>query len=167
MVNLISLLLLFFSPFLGINKTHHDFHQSYFNIEHNTQNRTLEASLRADSEHFLFTVSMEQGENLTFDNVENPLNTKYLESYINEHIICTLNQRRIQWQISFLEINHADIMIHFRPIAFKKKLKTMQVTNTFMVAKFPNQQNIVNLKYKNIQRSILLNIDKPKGEIPF
>jgi hypothetical protein len=143
----------------------HDFHTSWMNITFMEDKKEFEITWRTDTEHLESVLSNFSGSEVRLD--EDSVETQYLNigEYISSHLNLTLNNTQTDISVQIVEVNFAETIVHFEPLPFRKKLKSLTIQNTMLVHRFPNQKNMHQLNYCGEKSSLLLSQKKTIGSI--
>ena len=146
----------------------HDFHTTILNFTYLDDEKTFQIDLKVDTEHLEYSV------NKAYDVVlklgepdEDAKANSLLTKYIKEHIQCSMNGKKVDLSLDFKEVNFAETVLHLVPHCQKRKLKSIEMHNSFMISDFPSQKNLVSFYYKGQSKSMLFDIERGKDVVEF
>lgn len=154
----ILLSLLFLAP-------SHDFHTSWMNMTYMEKNKEFEITWRTDTEHLEGVLTAFTGENIHLESSTVEQHKSSIESYIEKNTDLHFNNQNKSLSISVIESTFAETIVHFKPIKCRGKLKNIQMTNTLLLAQFPNQKNMLQINYKGEMYSMLFSKNKPINNV--
>jgi hypothetical protein len=142
---LLSIFLVLFSA--------HEFHLSLTEISHNTENKTLEISIKLFTDDLL--VALEQAGapkmELGTEN-EPPEANEYIESYLKRHFKLNVNGKPTDFTYLGKE-GELDATWCYVEVKEVKKVQSLEIENTFMLEAFEDQTNMVNLSINGRKKS--------------
>ena len=134
----------------------HDFHTSWMNLTFNEKNNQFEVSWRTDTEHLEGVLTSFSGMEIKLENTSIEDHKVLLNNYIDKNTSLLFNQQMQLLEIDVVEVTFAEVVVHFKPIKYKRKLKSVTVASTLLQLVFPNQKNMVQINYKGKMYSMLL-----------
>ena len=143
----------------------HDFHTSWMNLTFNEKNNQFEVSWRTDTEHLEGVLTSFSGAEIKLESTSTEDHKVLLNKYINKNTSILFNQQKQLLEVDVVEVTFAEVVIHFKPINYKRKLKSVTVASTLLQMVFPNQKNMVQLNYKGKMYSMLLGGSKTIEEV--
>jgi hypothetical protein len=143
----------------------HDFHTSWINLTYQEKNKEIKAMWHTDTEHLESALSSFSNIEIRFESTVTDAQKKIITDYLNAHYSLKINQKPCLISVATIEVNFAEIFIHFGPIKQRSKIKSITVTNSLLTEKFPNQKNMVQVNYLGNKYSMLFNITKTKDRI--
>ncbi|MBT6235569.1 hypothetical protein N9J89_00430 [Bacteroidia bacterium] len=144
----------FLLTFVSIIAPLHDFHTSWMNMTYDEGAKAFDVTWRTDTEHLEGAIQARTNNpEFTLDEItEVP---KGLVLYLNENVTLDLNGKKQALTIDFIESTFAETVVHFKPIKYRRKLKSMEMKNTLLLKAFPNQKNMLQLNYEGKSYSML------------
>lgn len=133
----------------------HDFHTSWMNFTYDEKNKVFEGEWRTDTEHLEGVLNAFSNKEIHLENSSVEQHIELINNYINKNCRLQINQLNKALQVDIVEVNFAETVVHFKPIKQRKKMKSIQMTNTLLIAQFPNQKNMVQINYKGTMNSML------------
>lgn len=125
----------------------HDLHLSLCEIKHNAQSSSLEIT------HKVFIDDLEAGMEKHFKKEfhlaspqEKAEEEKYIEKYIKEHFLISINGKVQNYQYWGREYDHEAAWIYFE-VYNLETIKQIEVKNTILLPLHEDQNNILNLNY--------------------
>jgi len=158
MLKLLICLLLTLAP-------QHDFHTSWMNMTYDEKSKEFDITWRTDTEHLEGVLTAYSGTNIHLENASLQDYKSLINKYINENTSCQFNEKTQSLTIDIVEVTFAEIIIHFKPIKCRRKLKTVSMHNTLLQKQFPNQKNMVQINYYGKMYSMLLGGTKLYDEV--
>ncbi len=158
MLKLLITLCLFFT---------HEFYISVTQIDHNPKNESLEITVK------MFTDDIENAIE-TFENVELNLgnekehesSTDFIKNYVIENFELSQNGKDIDLEFLGKEVE-LDITWCYLEAKNIKNISSLTVENNLLIDILETQTNIVHVKYKDQNSSLMLNKGKTKDKIEF
>lgn len=134
----------------------HDFHTSLMNISYEADKKSFEIDLTVDTEHFEEAVNATYYTDIRLGELnEHDSCDFYIDAYINKHISAKFNKRNKKLKLAVKEVNYAETTLHFEDVCFKRKLKYLEMENTFLMPHFPSNKNLIKIHYKEQSESML------------
>lgn len=149
MLNLLFSLLLLLAPT-------HDFHTSWMNMTYNEDSKLFETTWRTDTEHLEGVLSAFSKQEIHLENTSIESHKSLIYKYISSNTSLLFNGKQQDLAIDVIEVTFAEVIVHFKPFKYRKKLKTVSMENSLLQAQFPNQKNMVQINYKGNMYSMLL-----------
>ena len=143
---LLSIAFLFFSA--------HEFHLSLTEINHNTENKTLEIAIKLFTDDL--TVALQKAgapKKLELGTeAEPPQANELIESYLRAHFKLMVNGKPTEFNYLGKEAE-LDATWCYVEVKNVRKVQSLQVDNSFMLEAFDDQTNMVNLKINGRKKS--------------
>lgn len=97
---------------------------------------------------------------------ENPKTNDFIKTYYDKHFFVTINGKRQLWRFlgkkydddttkTFIEIPHVAL----------DTVKNITIENRLLIKRFPNQKNIIHLKFDRLKKSFILSEDEPQKTV--
>ncbi len=142
---LLSVLLVLFSA--------HEFHLSLTEISHNTENKTLEVSIKLFTDDLLTALQQAGVPKMELGNEnEPPEANEYIESYLKRHFKLTVNGKPTDFTYLGKEAE-LDATWCYVEVKEVKKVQSLEVENSFLLEAFDDQTNMVNLNIHGRKKS--------------
>lgn len=153
----------------------HDFHSSITEINYNTESKSFEVSLKVfydDFEDALNQATMtdsylENTMSIFSDNVDEKSSSRItldnqgthdeiIEIYLKDKFILKTKDKSLLMNFvgTELEVSNNIFWIFFE-LPHKGSVKEMSLTNSILLEVFSDQQNIININYKGIKKTLL------------
>jgi hypothetical protein len=134
---LLSILLVLFSA--------HDFHLSLTEIRHNSENKTLEISIKLFTDDLQEALVLAGAPKLELGTPnEPPTANEYIESYLKQHFELSVNGKPTEFVYLGKEAE-LDATWCFVEVKDIRKVKTIEASNTLLLEAFDDQTNMLNL----------------------
>ena len=133
----------------------HDFHTSWMTFTFNEDKSQFEAEWRTDTEHFEAVLSEFTKSEVRFDTDSIEVYYPAIQKYIQKHCKLTLNGRTQALNLEIVELNFSEMIVHFEPIGYRRKLRKISMSNSLLTSLFANQSNMVQIFYKGGKYSML------------
>jgi len=140
---------------LFLNPTH-EYHTSLMTMTYDKDTRAFEVEIEVDTEHFeevvneVYEMDIHLGEENEVEDVND-----MIEAYLNESVFLKINKKIIGLTVAEVDVDYSLTIIKLEPIKHKRKVKTIELESGYMLEKFPSQKNLVNIFYKEVQKSLL------------
>ncbi|MCB9186673.1 MAG: hypothetical protein H6601_07995 [Flavobacteriales bacterium] len=142
---LLSVLLVLFSA--------HEFHLSLTEISHNTENKTLEVSIKLFTDDLLTALQQAGAPKMELGTEsEPPEANEYIESYLKRHFKLTVNGKLTDFTYLGKEAE-LDATWCYVEVKEVKKVQSLEVENSFLLEAFDDQTNMVNLNINGRKKS--------------
>ncbi|MCB9205074.1 MAG: hypothetical protein H6603_08880 [Flavobacteriales bacterium] len=142
---LLSIFLVLFSA--------HEFHLSLTEISHNTENKTLEVSIKLFTDDLLTALQQAGAPKMELGTEnEPPEANEYIESYLKRHFKLTVNGKPTDFTYLGKEAE-LDATWCYVEVKDVKKVQSLEIENTFMLEAFDDQTNMVNLNINGRKKS--------------
>jgi hypothetical protein len=133
---LISTLLVLFSA--------HDFYLSLTEINHNTENKSLEVSVKLFTDDLMLALENAGAPRMELGTEsEPPAANEFIEAYLQSHLSLIVNGKSINYTYLGKEAE-LDATWCYLEVENVRKVKTLQVKNTIFLDEFESQTNMVN-----------------------
>jgi hypothetical protein len=143
----------------------HDFHTSWMNMTYHEKNKVFDISWRTDTEHLEGALTAFAGKDVSLQTDQTDKHKDLLNAYIKANSFLKLNATAKELDVAIVEVNFAETIVHFKPIPWRHKLKSIKMQNSLLLKQFPNQKNMVQINYKGAVYSMLLSTSKLIDEI--
>ncbi|MBT8327912.1 MAG: hypothetical protein KJP21_09325 [Bacteroidia bacterium] len=129
-------------------------------MTYNEDKKEFAGSWRTDTEHLegVLTAFSEKDILLESSTIEEHI--PLINSYIKKKSFLKFNGKNQFLEVSIIEVNFSETIVHFEPLKCKRKLKSIEMENNMLIDKFPNQQNMLQINYKGKMYSMLLSASK-------
>ena len=134
----------------------HDFHTSWMNMTYDEESKEFETTWRTDTEHLEGVLSAFSEQEITLESTSIETHKTLINKYISSNTSLRFNGKEQDLAIAIIEVTFAEVIIHFKPIKCRRKLKTVSMENSLLQAQFPNRKNMVQINYKGEMHSMLL-----------
>lgn len=142
---LLSIFLVLFSA--------HEFHLSLTEISHNTENKTLEISIKLFTDDLLTALQQTGAPKMELGTEnEPPAANEYIESYLKRHFKLTINGKPTDFTYLGKEAE-LDATWCYVEVKDVKKVQSLEVENNFLLEAFNDQTNMVNLNISGRKKS--------------
>ncbi len=164
----IKITVLLLASFLLTAATLHKFYVSTTQIEYVKEEQSLQIITK------IFTDDIEAVLRERYNRPEMELDSKketgkdaqLIKQYILKKITIKVNGKRVT-PIYLGKEYDIDILSAYLEVTGIPSLKTLEIENTLLQDKFPEQQNIIHFKQNKTRRSLILDKDNPKGMLNF
>jgi hypothetical protein len=133
----------------------HDFHTSWMNFTYNEKQKEFDITWRTDTEHLEAVLSKRGNSEVILSNETIDSFEFLLNLYVDENVDLYINKKRKAMKVDVVEVNFAETIVHFKPIKYRRKIKSFAMSNVLLTEMFPGQQNMVQLNYKGKTGSML------------
>ncbi len=146
----------------------HDNHSTLMSMQYNKETRSFEVELTIETDHFeyalnkYFITDVHLGESKEVENCD-----ALITAYLNETIELYINKKPVELSLSKKWVDYGITTIEFSPIHHKKKVKRIAMKNKMMFEQFPQQQNLVQIFYKQEKAGFLFAGDVVEESITF
>jgi hypothetical protein len=145
----------------------HPIHISVSNLDYNPESKSLEITHKLFIDDFEKFLEKKHDVTLKIGTAKEHTDTdKYIQEYIQEKIIFTINNKTISPNFVGREQDTQSIWLYFE-VTNLKKIKTFHLENYLLLDYFDDQSNIVHLKYLNKKESVRFNSKKTKKTLKF
>lgn len=134
----------------------HPFFVTVTDVNHNPKSKTIEISIK------IFTDDLEKAilnENKTVLDITNPQNKNRADNlialYLQKHLKVVLNNKFYPINFVGYQITNEAVWCYLETKK-KPKIKTISITNTLLLALYPQQINIINFKAEGKEAHIKL-----------
>lgn len=139
---------------------HHDFHTSWLTMTYNEKNKAFDMVWRTDTEHLETVLNDLQNREIYLENTSVENHIPLINKYIQLNTTLYINAKKQLLSVELIEVTFAETIIHFKPLKYRKKIKSFSMENTLLQKQFPNQKNMVQLNYRGKVSSMLLGEEK-------
>ena len=147
----IPLILLLLLPF---TLQAHKFYTSVTQLDFNPSEKCFQVTMNVFIDDLEAALTQENKQVVKWKSDQPALNTLLLK-YLSKHLNVKLNQKPAS-QFRFIGTKEQkDLLIIYFEIPVEKTLKNIEITDTFLMDKFPIQSNIVNLNYQDKKHTFL------------
>jgi len=146
----------------------HEYHTSLMTMSYDKETKSFRLELEADTEHFeevindVYETDIHLGEDNELEDSDD-----LIEAYLNESLFLKMNKKIIGLTVSEVKVDYAVTIITLEPIRHRRKVKRIDLENTFMLEKFPKQNNLVHIFYKDDKKSLLFDNENSSESIRF
>ena len=147
----IQVLLLLLLPF---TLQAHKYYTSVTQLDFNPSEKCFQVTMNVFVDDFEAVLTQGNTQVVKWKSDQADLNALLLK-YLNKHFEVKLNQKSAgQFRLIGTK-EQKDLLIIYFEIPVEKVVKNIEITDTFLMDKFPIQSNVVNLNYKNQKHSFL------------
>jgi len=147
--------------------TDHKFYVSTTNVEYVVESQSVQMISKIFIEDIEDVLQVRYGPHVSLDtNKQTPEHLELLKNYLKEKFSVSVNGA----QMDFEFIGHEyeiDIVKCYLEIENIPELHTIEFENKILMDLFDEQKNIIHVKTPNSRRSIVLDVDNPKGLLNF
>lgn len=146
----------------------HEFHTSLMTMSYEKESRAFEIEIEVDTEHFeqvineVYETDIHLGESNEIEDCND-----FIEAYLNETLFLKINKKIVGLSVEKIEVDYALTIITLEPIKHKRRVKSINLENTYMLEKFPTQKNLVHIFYKDQKRSLLFDSQITEEKVSF
>lgn len=152
----IQVLLLLLLPF---TLQAHKYYTSVTQLDFNPSEKCFQVTMNVFIDDLEAVLTQENLQVVKWKSDQPELNALLLK-YLNKHLNVKLNQKPAG-QFRFIGTKEQkDLLTIFFEIPVAKALKNIEITDTFLMDKFPVQSNIVNLNYEDQKHTFLFQKSK-------
>jgi len=156
---LLSVLLVLFSA--------HDFHLSLTEVNYNTESNSLEISVKLFTDDLLVALQQTGAPKMELGTEnEPPEANEFIESYLQANFQLNINSKPISYTYLGKEAE-LDATWCFLEVKDVRKVKSLEVTNSFLLGAFDDQTNMVNLNINGRKKSGLARKGNTKLKFEF
>ncbi|MGV8946431.1 MAG: DUF6702 family protein [Lutibacter sp.] len=147
--------------------TMHKYYVSLCEIEYVAAQQSLQITLGANLEDLEFTLNKNSGKQLNLaSKIEIENVDTYFKKYLEEHLLIAVNSKNRTYKYLGKEYD-GDVVRFYLEINDVKELKSIEVTNNFLIENFPDQKNIIKIKVKNFNKTFYLSKSNDKNSLKF
>lgn len=145
----------------------HPFYVSVCQVDHNTQTRALEISMKIFTNDLEATLKAKTGKvlNLGTDKEISDADD-LLGVYLNEHFSVKINGVLSRYKFLGKETD-MDVTWCYMEVVEVNSVNSIEVTNDILTEQFETQTNLINIQVGKVRKSLLLNIDRKSGKADF
>ncbi len=132
-------------PLLLMSLSVHDFYTSMTKVDYNMASQTVQFSTKLDVEHLENALGKKYGSN-DFESA--------LESYIQSHIKVKVNESSKSFTFANSKVTGEVIWVYYN-IPNVGDVKSIEIDNTLLFEKYPEQQNFVNFNINGKRESLI------------
>lgn len=145
----------------------HPFYVSICEIEHNSENESLEISLKVFANDFEEGLKKSGTGQLFLGETREVLNADSLIfSYLQTHLKFKVNQADVNYAFVGKEMEDNVVWIYLEIVGVKE-LSTFQVSNRILMDSIKEQQNIIQINCEGKIKNLMLNAKKYSGSLSF
>lgn len=115
------------------------------------ENETLKVKADIEAEDFLKAINLKTAD----------VNQSQIKSYFNKHFSCKINGETARLKVASYIINEEHLTVNFVVKGQFSTIKKIQIKNTSLLEVNEDQANIIQLRFNNMQRDFLINLEKP------
>ncbi len=134
-------------------------------MTYNEKSKEFETTWRTDTEHLEGVLTAYSGGKITLESTSIDEHKSLINKYIKSNTSLDFNRKRQLLEIDIIEVTFAETVIHFKPIKYRRKLKSVAMSNTLLQGQFPNQKNMIQINYQGKMYSMLLGGSKVYEEV--
>ena len=159
----LKLLFVFFAVFMLLSFSGHKFYTAIFKIDFNENKKRIEVTTRIFVDDLNTAISKKYNRKFSLGlATETPEDVDFMNKYISEKIILTLNGKPKSLRFLSKEIDENVLVCYFNCDGVSK-IKTFEIANTVLTEVYEEQQNIVQLNMNNKKQTLLLTSETTKG----
>ncbi|MGB0390525.1 MAG: DUF6702 family protein [Salibacteraceae bacterium] len=134
----------------------HPQHVSIMQIDHNTETKSLEVTLKSFVDDIELAIKNQKNEKVFLGQVK-PKSEEYswVENYIKSQLQFSVDEKSKEINWVGWEITNDEIFMYFE-IPVSKTIKSIEIKNEVLMKEFADQTNIVHLKYQGQNKSLFL-----------
>lgn len=160
------ILILLFIPLLSFNL--HKEYYSLTNIQYDITSNSFQITSRVFADDFDLALSKYFDQNLEIGTAREIKNADTLiEKYLIKHFQIDLNDQNYTYKFLGKEAEKDVIYLYMEIRDISASIESMRIKNTILQTIFPEQENIHKIRYKGINKSMILTKDKPSGLLNF
>ena len=147
--------------------TDHKFYVSTTNVEYVAESGTIQMISKIFTEDIEDVLQVRFGPHVSLDtDNETEKDLELLQNYIKQKFKVSVNGVPVAFEFLGQEYE-TDIVKCYLEIVDVPELHTLEFENKILMDLFDDQKNIIHVKTPNSRRSIVLDVDNPKGLLNF
>ena len=147
--------------------TDHKFYVSTTNVEYVAESQSIQMISKIFIEDIEDVLQVRFGPNVSLDTPkETPEHLELLKNYVKQKFNVYVNGVFVDYEFIGHEYE-IDIVKCYLEIKNVPELHTIEFENKILIDLFDEQKNIIHVKTPNSRRSMVLDVDNPKGLINF
>ncbi len=147
--------------------TDHKFYVSTTNVEYVAESQSIQMISKIFIEDIEDVLQLRYGPDVSLDtDQERPEHVKWMEAYIAQKFKVFVNGEEVAYEFLGHEYE-IDIVKCYLEIENVPELQTIEFENKVLMDLFDDQKNIIHVKTPKSRRSIVLDVDNPKGLLNF
>jgi hypothetical protein len=145
----------------------HPVHVSVTNLEIQSENNSISLSFKVFTDDFqsiidqLYNVKVDLNENGNYD-----LNKEHIDNYLEDNFTLIDNGKELIFTNTGIKTNDEAVWFFYKT-TINKDLKSIVIRNSLMLDLYPDQKNLLILKYGKIERGYQFNFKKKEITINF
>jgi hypothetical protein len=138
----------------------HPVHVSVTNLEIQSENNSISLSFKVFTDDFqsiidqLYNVKVDLNENGNYD-----LNKEHIDNYLEDNFTLIDNGKELIFTNTGIKTNDEAVWFFYKT-TINKDLKSIVIRNSLMLDLYPDQKNLLILKYGKIERGYQFNFKK-------
>ena len=161
---MICLLMLF--PLL-LGSTSHKFYVSITKVEYVEEKSSIQIISKIFIDDIELSLKERYNSNVSLaTKMESDKDIEMMKDYIFKKLNIQVNGSAVTYTYIGREYD-LDIMKIFIEIVDISEVRSIEIENKILMDKFPEQQNIIHYKEKDIRKNMILDINNPKGVLNF
>jgi len=147
--------------------TDHKFYVSTTNVEYAVESKSIQMISKIFIEDIEDALQQRYSPDVSLDTKkETPQDLELLKKYVKQKFIVYVNGAEVEYEFLGHEYE-LDIVKCYLEIENISELHTIEFENKILMDLFDDQKNIIHVKTPNSRRSIVLDVDNPKGLLNF
>ena len=145
----------------------HKFYVSITSIEFVKEKSSLQIITKIFTDDIENALRKEYDKTISLDSQkETEEADEFLKQYILQKIKIKINGKPVKLDYIGKEYD-TDMVVAYIEVTGISDFKTVEIENKVLMEMFPEQKNIIHLKTSKSRRSLILEIDKPRGKLDF
>ncbi len=145
----------------------HPFYVSICSIDHNAKTKSLEITFKVFTEDLESAVEAQGAERLRLGSEnESPKSDQYIQTYLKKRVTIQVDGDTMAFSYVGKEIE-TDETWCYAEVASVPSVSKLTIRNSLLMERFEAQQNIVHVKVRGKQKSLVLWKDKREGSVEF
>ena len=103
-------------------------------MTYNEDSKLFETTWRTDTEHLEGVLSAFSKQDVRLENTSIESHKYLVYKYISSNTSLLFNGKEQDLAIDVIEVTFAEVIVHFKPFKYRKKLKTVSVENSLLQA---------------------------------
>lgn len=138
----------------------HPVHVSVTNLEIQSENNSISLSFKVFTDDFqsvidqLYNIKVNLSENENYD-----LNKEHIDNYLNDNFTIIVNGKELIFTNTGIKTNDEAVWFFYKT-TINKDFKSFVIRNSLMLDLYPDQKNLLILKYGKIERGYQFNFKK-------
>lgn len=145
----------------------HKFYVSITKIEHSEEDESLQIISKLFIDDIEDVLQARYSPDISLDpEKETAKDAKYLKGYVLQKLKVEVNGTPMEVEYLGREYEN-DVVKVYVEVMGVKDLRTLEIENKMLMELFEDQQNIIHVKRKKKRKTLVLDIDNPKGLLNF